>query len=229
MSSIHDKTRIPSCFSASAPELSSTSSTSDVVTPSNLQSYSASQSDESLPRPPLIVVSSSSSSENRLKLSEDDNESSSRIDGRLLTTSQCSNSSPRASSSSTPIMNSNPDLPIPNSSDHIQPQPEQPSNTVDRNSTRTMEEVVVLQEALGHRLDELRRALSRHQRRARGVSLRGCWNAFRGFFGYGPEGTNARKEIVSLIIKLGFGFTQVGYIRSLPVDHFDQRSSRWRS
>lgn len=233
MPSAHDKPRISSRFSASAPELSSASSTSDAVTPSNLQSHSASQSDESLPRPPLIIVSSLASSENRLKLL-DDSEGSSRIDGRLLTTSQCNNS-PRASSSSTPIMSSNLDVVLPSNTNRVQPQTEQPSSTGDRNSARTVEEVVVLQEALGHRLDELRRALSRHQRRARGLSLRGCWNAFRGFFGYGPEGTNARKEIVSLIVKLGFGFTQVaviiiililGAVKKSPVDH---TKNEWRA
>jgi hypothetical protein len=71
------------------------------------------------------------------------------------------------------------------------------------------EEVSVNVEVMTRRLEEIRRTLSRRQRRGR-LTLRGSWVVVRGMFGYGPEGTAARRESISLAGKLAFGTGQVG-------------------
>jgi hypothetical protein len=68
-------------------------------------------------------------------------------------------------------------------------------------------------ELMSRNLEEIRRVLSRRQRRHDGVSLRGLWVAARGLFGYGPEGTAARRESISLTWKLLFGTAQVRFSR----------------
>lgn len=65
------------------------------------------------------------------------------------------------------------------------------------------------------RLEQLRRDVARTRRRNSRPSIRGTWNATRGVFGYGPEGTAARKELVSLIAKMVFGMGQIATVISL--------------
>ncbi|GJJ06519.1 hypothetical protein Clacol_000711 [Clathrus columnatus] len=214
------KTRIPNRFSASAPNLSSTSD--EGTRPiSEQQSHSVSQSQDFLPLPPLIFVTPFDPSSSRLDSSESLN-----VDPRLLTTSHSDSSGISCSSvTSTPIGEN---LNVVMNSESSDPQPQPLTQHTNQHSPRTMEEVVVLSEALSHRIQELRGALSRSQRRARGITFRGCYDAFRGLFGYGPEGTRARKEIVSLVTKLVFGLVQVSIIivmlalagaQKSPVDH----------
>ncbi|KAF8491024.1 hypothetical protein JB92DRAFT_3007265 [Gautieria morchelliformis] len=76
-----------------------------------------------------------------------------------------------------------------------------PANTIE-------EEVSVNVEVMARRLEEIRRTLSRRNRRGR-LTLRGSWVVIRGVFGYGPEGTAARRESVSLAGKLAFGTGQI--------------------
>lgn len=64
------------------------------------------------------------------------------------------------------------------------------------------------------RLERLRRDVARTRRRNSRPSIRGTWNATRGVFGYGPEGSAARKEMVSLIAKMVFGTGQVSKFNS---------------
>lgn len=63
-------------------------------------------------------------------------------------------------------------------------------------------------EVMTRRLEEIRRNLSMRQRRTNRVTLGHLWVALRGLFGYGPEGTAARRESVSLAGKLLFGAGQ---------------------
>ena len=64
-------------------------------------------------------------------------------------------------------------------------------------------------EIIARRLEDIHRTLSRQQRRNNGVTLSGLWIAAQGFFGYGPEGTAARREKMTLTWKLLFGIGQV--------------------
>lgn len=64
-------------------------------------------------------------------------------------------------------------------------------------------------EIMARRLEDIRRTLSRQQRRNSGVTVSGLWIAARGVFGYGPEGTAARRESMTLTWKLLFGIGQV--------------------
>lgn len=84
------------------------------------------------------------------------------------------------------------------------PPPPAPPPNVDDEVSQNME-------VMARRLEEIRRALSMRERRHRGPSLHGLWVAARGWFGYGPEGTAARRELVSLTGKLLFGTIQVRF------------------
>ncbi|KAF8587991.1 hypothetical protein K439DRAFT_716973 [Ramaria rubella] len=75
----------------------------------------------------------------------------------------------------------------------------------------TAERITENMELMTRRLEEIRRNLSRRQRRSSRLTWRNAYIAAAGFFGYGPEGTASRKEIVSLTGKLLFGAGQVSF------------------
>ena len=101
------------------------------------------------------------------------------------------------------------------------------------------EEISQNMEVMARRLEEIRRNLSMRRRRTSRVTLSDLWVALRGLFGYGPEGTAARRELVSLAGKLLFGTGQVRFILiSLPSDkcmafqldrRYDYTLMHWRS
>ena len=77
----------------------------------------------------------------------------------------------------------------------VQPSQSPPANL--ESATRTLEEV--------------HRVIRELQRRDRRRGVRGLWVAARAFFGYGPEGSTARKDMVSLTGKILFGAGQVRF------------------
>jgi hypothetical protein len=64
-------------------------------------------------------------------------------------------------------------------------------------------------ESAARTLEEVHRVIRELQRRDRRRGVRGLWVAARAFFGYGPEGSAQRRDMMSLTGKMLFGAGQV--------------------